>query len=332
MISRMSRIVVLFALFVALITPSAVHAGGNPPIDLKKDADRDGIPDALAMEVSRIARSPNQMAAIASFVNRLPYSPRTRALQQEAEKLQAQMAEVKSDEEARQILEKLRAISDEMMTDPNYARTIQGLTALLVSPDSRKASGSPMEISGKEGDAVGISSVNWGSLQRGDIMLVRSGLWDWFMFIYAMWYSHAGNYDGNGLVFESNADGVRLKPLSKWQQPGQYIGLGRDNKRSAAEVQAALDWAKGFYGTDGQTPYNYFYPDKWTDSRLYCSQLAWKIHKRIGVDIDSNAWQYQLWIAARWGVWAVVAVSIPAVAPDEIWLDGDVTMYSTGQN
>ncbi|MCX7855023.1 MAG: YiiX/YebB-like N1pC/P60 family cysteine hydrolase, partial [Anaerolineae bacterium] len=291
MMWRMSRFVALLILLVAAAIPSAVHAGSSPPIDLQKDADRDGIPDALAMEVSRIAYSPDPTAAIASFVNRLPYSPRTRALQQEAERLQAQMAKAKSDEEARQILEKMRALSEEMMADPNYARTIQSLTALLVAPDARKAGGFPVKTSeGMSGGTVSTSSVNWGSLQRGDIMLVRSGLWDWFMFIYAMWYSHAGNYDGNGLVYESNADGVRLKPLSKWQQPGQYIGLGRNNKRSADQVQAALDWAKGFYGTDGQTPYNYFYPDKWTDSRLYCSQLTWKIHNRLGVDVDSNAW------------------------------------------
>ncbi len=329
MILRISRIVVLLILLVAVAIPSAVHAGSSPPIDLQKDADRDGIPDALAMEVNRIARSPDQMAAIASFVNRLPYSPRTRALQQEAERLQAQMAQAKSDEEARQILEKLRALSDEMMTDPNYVRTLQGLRTILGSRGKQSIGGIAMV---QDGMAATTTSVNWGALQRGDIMLVRSGLFDWFMFIYAMWYSHAGNYDGNGLVYESNPDGVRLKPLSKWQQPGQYIGLGRDNKRSAAQVQAALDWAKRFYGTDGQTPYNYFYPDKWTDSRLYCSQLTWKIHKYIGVDLDSNAWEYQLWIAAKWGLWAVAAVSIPAVAPDEIWLDSDVTMYSTGQN
>ncbi len=330
MVLRMSRIAALLVLLLT-IAPSAVHAGG-PPIDLRKDANRDGIPDALVAEVDRIARSQDQMAAIADFVSRLPYSPRTRALQREAERLQMQMAEVKSDEEARQILEKLRALSNEMMADPNYARTIQSLTVLLASPNAREGGDIPIKTGAMTEGAVSTASVNWGALQRGDIMLVRSGLWDWFMFIYAMWYSHAGNYDGNGLVYESNTDGVRLKPLSNWQQPGQYIGLGRDNKRSIAEVQSAVDWAKGFYGTDGRTPYNYFYPDKWTDSRLYCSQLTWKIHKHIGVDLDSNAWQYQLWIAARWGWWAVVLVSIPAVAPDEIGLDGDVTFYSTGWN
>lgn len=321
MISRMWRPVFAFLvlLLVLALTPTARADG--PSIDLRRDSNRDGIPDALVVEVNRIARSPDKMAAIADLVNRLPYTPETRALQEKAAQLQARLAQVQDDQEARRILGELRALSEQMMADPNYARTIQGLTALFV-PQARQ-----METEGR-----GLDSVRWGDLRRGHIMLVRSGLWDWFMFIYAMWYSHAGNYDGNNLVYESSTDGVRLKPLSRWQQPGQYIGLGYDNKRTEAQVQAALDWAKGFYGTDGRTPYNYFYPDKWTNSRLYCSQLTWKIHNHLGVNLDSNAWQYQLWIAARWGWWAVYAVSLPAVAPDEVWLDGDVTMYSTGWN
>ncbi len=321
MISRMWRPVLAFLvlLIVLSLTPTAWADG--PSIDLQRDSNRDGIPDALVVEVNRIARSPDKRAAIAELVNRLPYAPETRALQEKAAQLQARLAQVQDDQEARRILGELRALSEQMMADPNYARTIQGLTALF-APQARQV--------GTEGR--GLDSVRWGDLRRGHIMLVRSGLWDWFMFIYAMWYSHAGNYDGNNLVYESSTDGVRLKPLSRWQQPGQYIGLGYDNKRTEAQVRAALDWAKGFYGTDGRTPYNYFYPDKWTDSRLYCSQLTWKIHNHLGVNLDSNAWQYQLWIAARWGWWAVYAVSLPAVAPDEVWLDGDVTMYSTGWN
>ena len=311
--------VCLVLILVAALAPS-VWAGA-PTIDLQTDANRDGIPDALAAEVDRVARSPDKLAAIAELVKRLPYAPETRALQERAAQLQARLARAQDDQEAQRILGELRSLGEQMMADPNYARTVQSLTTMFAPSSGRPApaGGSP-------------SSVRWGDLRRGHIMLVRSGLWDWFMFIYAMWYSHAGNYDGNSLVYESNTDGVRLKPLSKWQQPGQYIGLGYDNQRSEADVQGALNWAEGFYGTDGRTPYNYFYPDKWTDSRLYCSQLTWKIHNHLGVNLDSNAWQYQLWIAARWGWWAVYAVSLPAVAPDEVGLDGDVTMYSTGWN
>ncbi len=314
---RMWRPALAFLVLLLALTIAPTAQADGPSIDLR-DGNRDGIPDALVIEVNRIARSPDKMAAIADLVNRLPYAPETRALQEKAAQLQARLAKVQDDREAQQILGELRVLSEQMMADPNYAQTIQGLTAMFAPQGLR--------------EGRGLDSVRWGDLRRGHIMLVRSGLWDWFMFIYAMWYSHAGNYDGNNLVYESSTDGVRLKPLSRWQQPGQYIGLGYDNKRTEAQVRSALDWAKDFYGTDGRTPYNYFYPDKWTDSRLYCSQLTWKIHSHLGVNLDSNAWQYQLWIAARWGWWAVYAVSLPAVAPDEVWLDGDVTMYSTGWN
>jgi uncharacterized protein YycO len=171
--------------------------------------------------------------------------------------------------------------------------------------------------------------VDWRKLKRGDIMLVFGN--DWRAWIYAMKYSHAGNYDGSQRVYESNpSDGVRLKPLSNWQRPNIYIGLGRNNKKSESQVRGALDWAKGKYG-DGRTPYNYVYPDKWTDSRLYCSQLVWKIHKYLGVDLDSNNWGYFVWAAARFGAW-ILGVIGPGVAPDEIGLSPSVAIYAEGWN
>lgn len=304
---------------------SPVAQANGPTIDLTQDVNKDAIPDALASAVTRIETSADKPAAIADFVDRLPYSSQTRALQKEAELLQAQLAKTNNDQDAEKITNKLRALSEQMMADPDYAKTVTALTAMLV-PASRESSGMV------EGAAASPTSVSWGSLSRGHIMLIRSGWLPWTAFIYAMWYSHAGTYDGNNMVYESNADGVRLKPLNNWKSSGQYIGLGYDNKRSAAQITSSLNWAKTKYGTTGRTPYNFFFPDKWTDSRLYCSQLVWKIHNNAGINVDSNHWTYQAWVAARWGAWATLAVSIPAVAPDEVGLDSDVTLYSTGWN
>jgi hypothetical protein len=319
--------VVLGALVIALGLNSMASASG-PTIDLAVDANADDIPDALAAEVSKVAASQDKAAAIQDMVSRLPYSAKTRALQKEAEQLQRKLMETKDEKAAQEIMAQLRDLSHQMMADPNYAKTINGLTRLF-APKNRN-----VDRSGKEG-AVAIESVNWGSLWRGDVMLVRDEegkLGKFTTFLYGMWYTHAGNYDGNSLVYESNSDGVRLKPLSKWQVPGQYIALGYDNKRSAAQAQTALDWAKNKYGTDGRTPYNYWYPDKNTDSRLYCSQLTWKIHNYLGVNMDSNHWQYQNWIAARWSWLIVWTVTDPAVAPDEVGLDSDLTIYSATWN
>jgi len=289
------------------------------PIDLERDDDADGIADDFAAALDRIELSPDGDAAIKEFLGRLPYSAHTRELQAEARRLQAQLAQNPHKAEAQAIVAQLQDLADAMWSDPNYSKTMEAMTTMLIPQSMR-----PQTM-----------GVNWSQLTRGDVMLVRdpNGFLGWFTtFLYAMWYTHSGNYDGNSLVYESNADGVRLKPLSKWQYSGLYVGLARDNKRTVTEVQAALDWAKGVYSTDGQTPYNYFYPDKWTDNALYCSQLCWKIHDHLGVDLDSNHSRYKSWIGAKWGWWAVWAVSNPAVAPDEMALDDDLTTYSRGWN
>lgn len=326
--TRKSWFSILFSIMLVIsFSLSATAQAGGPTIDLTQDANQDGIPDALAREVALVATSKDKEAAIADMVNRLPYSPETRALQRQAQLLHQQLMQTKDEQTARKIIDELFVLSDKMMADPNYAKTISGLTRLFAPQATARdrVTGAPIKI----------QAVRWDWLWRGDIMLVRDPdgkLGKFTTFLYGMWYTHAGNYDGNSLVYESNDDGVRLKPLSKWQTAGLYIGLGYDNKRTASQVQASQDWAKGFYGTDGRTPYNYWFPDKQTDSRLYCSQLTWKIHNHIGVDLDSNHWQYQNWVAARWGWWAVWTISNPAVAPDEVGLDSDVTIYSADWN
>jgi hypothetical protein len=209
----------------------------------------------------------------------------------------------------------MAVISAELMKDPAIAKA---------ESDIRKATGNDIG-----NPTVAPSAPSYSSLKKGDILAKRSGLlvlWPW-----AMIYEHTGNFYGNAQVYESNGDGVRLKPLSNWQTKGAYVGLGRDSKKTASQMSSAVDWAATKYGTNGRTPYNYNFVDKGTDARLYCSQLTWKINKQAGVDVDSNAWQYQAWASAVYGVW-VLGIIIPAVAPDEVMLSGNVSVYSTGWN
>ncbi len=313
-------------LLVTFINPAVILAAPPAPLDLHTDLDRDGVPDALTLAVEQLATARNSEVAIQDLLARVPYQAETYMLQKEAALLNQQLEFVRSPEEAERIHAQLQEIAAKMAQDPAYIDFVNGLERLYVQQ------GLMVEENTERGRDFAIQAVNWGNLQAGDVMLVRSGKFPWTSFLYAMTYSHTGNYNGNSQVYESNADGVRLKPLSNWQVSGQYIALGRSNKRTVAQVQAALAWAKGRYGTNGSTPYNYFYPNKTTDNSLYCSQLTWKIHNYTGVNVDSNAWQYQLWIAAKWGVWAVAAVAIPAVAPDEVGLDGDITYYSKAWN
>jgi cell wall-associated NlpC family hydrolase len=319
----MSRKILFAILFVVVV------AGFMVIVSCSVDRDSATVvsDEELRSEVDRVAMSGGATEAIDAMVNRLQFSRKVRSLQQEGKVLAEKLGGTNDGEEAAKIAAELKGVYDRMMEDPTYSDTMSRLRAIL-SPESSDTGSLASTADGTDGSRA-ISGFS--QLKRGDIMLVRSGLITWSMFLYAMWYSHAGNYDGNGLVYESNADGVRLRPLANWQVSGQYIGLARSKKSSAASVASAMDWAKNKYKTDGSTPYNYFYPDKTTDARLYCSQLTWKIHKHLGVDLDSNNWKYLLYVSALWGA-VGTAVAIPAVAPDEVSLSGNISIYAKGWN
>ncbi len=319
---RLLRSVVLGLLLLGLMAPVSRATAAPAPLDLKTDLNRDGVPDALAQAVDEVARAADKKAAIQALTARIAYQPGTYALQKEAQTLHRKLASAPSPKEAQRILARLRDVHSRMEQDPAYRTTLQALEKLYVQKGYLP----------QPAGSASVQAVNWSALQPGDVMLIRSGKLPWMSFVYAMWYTHTGNYHGSNLVYESNPDGVRLKPLSDWQQSGQYVGLARNNRKSASQVQGALTWAENRYGTDGRTPYNYWFPDKTTDSKLYCSQLTWKIHGYLGVDLDSNAWQYHLWLSLMWGPWVIPAVAYPAVAPDEVSYDGDITIYSESWN
>ena len=154
-------------------------------------------------------------------------------------------------------------------------------------------------------------------------------------FVYVMNYSHSGTYDGSDSVgqwvYESNSDGVRRKSLSKWQEKGKYVALGFDNMLNSSDQVWVLNQGETKYKTNGSTPYNYNFSDKWTDKKLYCSQLVWKMNMLKNIDLDSNALSYQAYIWLKWGLIGN-AFAIPAVAPDEVALSGYLTIYSQGKN
>ncbi len=152
----------------------------------------------------------------------------------------------------------------------------------------------------------------------------------WLNFAYAMEYSHAGVYE-KSQVYSSNTGGVRFESMGSWQKGGYKVALAFNNRTTYNQDQTALDWAKSKYKTNGSTQYNYNYADKNTDSKLYCSQLVWKIQKYNNVDVDSNDATYLAWMYTKWGA-AVAAVAWAAVAPDEVARSSNVTIYSKGTN
>ena len=176
-------------------------------------------------------------------------------------------------------------------------------------------------------------------LQRGDVMLTHSGGIG-YAFPWAWHFTHAGNYDGNNTVYESVGSGVRLQPIAHWQENKRYA-FGRNKKVSQSAVVAQLEQAQQRYGTAGKTPYNFVFPNKQTDNKLYCSQLVWKIHQGAGTNVDSNSLKWFTLMALKlspYYAWnpplalakhAVLIASVlrPAVAPDEIYYATDVINF-----
>ncbi|WP_243232963.1 YiiX family permuted papain-like enzyme [Flavobacterium pectinovorum] len=105
-------------------------------------------------------------------------------------------------------------------------------------------------------------------------------------------FSHCGiiyEINGNLFVFEA-VQPVKLTPLNDW------ITYGRDKKylvkrlKNAAEVlnentlQKMKDYSQQFMGKQ----YDAFF--EWTDTRIYCSELVWKIYKN-GANIELSKLQ-----------------------------------------
>lgn len=219
-------------------------------------------------------------------------------------------------------MERQKAIQQE--TNPNYTRELVAAEkATREAFEAKRLQDAALNTRKVEisADAT-IQAAPWGVLLVGDVMHINNKK---FFNAYALYYSHSGTYNGNNTVYESNSDGVRLRPLSSWQQ-GQPVALGYTRNRSYSEVSAALNWAKNKYGTDGRTPYNWNFLNKSTDSALYCSQLVWKIHQHMGVNVDSNDWRYVAFLTALYGP-VGTTFAYAAVAPDEVFLSDQIIYY-----
>jgi hypothetical protein len=296
------------------------HAAGDvQPFDLSIDKDKDGIPDQLALAFKTIGEAKTQAeqdAAIKDFASRLPYSDETRATQAKAEQLQQELSATEDPKQAEQLTEQLRALGEEMKQDPGYAKTIEALDT-LVKPDELK-------------DEMHTQSIPWNRAQRGDVLL-QLDLLSPAAYLYAMNYNHTGNYYGQSgrEIFESVVSGVRLSPLSDWQGGVKFVMIARDSVASQQAVINAMENRKHQFIDLRHTPYNFNLADKWKESEVYCAQLTWKIHKDVGVDLDSQSWVYKVYITARWGTvgWLI---SGPAVAPDEIRLSPNIYPIGSG--
>ncbi|MEW6724687.1 MAG: YiiX/YebB-like N1pC/P60 family cysteine hydrolase [Bacillota bacterium] len=246
------------------------------------------------------------------------------------DKLPEQISQVSNAQEAQELAKEIsEMVEQRRATDPAYARKLARAEAIAAKAFAEKRLGdAALNIRGMDLENTEMtiqssqSSVPWNLLWVGDVMHINNKK---FLNIYSMYYSHSGIYNGNNTVYESVESGVRVLPISAWQQ-GQPVALGYTRNRSHSQVVAALNWAKNTYGTDGQTPYNWNYLNKTTDSALYCSQLVWKMHQYMGVNVDSNHWSYSLYLTARYGA-VGTAFAYYAVAPDEIYLSDEIVYF-----
>lgn len=242
------------------------------------------------------------------------------------DRLPEQIEEVGDAQQARELAQELnRLVEQRQAADPAYAQALAEAEAVAARVFTEKrqldAARNTRLLEAASADFT-VQSVPWHLLWVGDVMHIYNKK---FFNLYAMYYSHSGIYNGSNTVYESVSDGVRVLPLSSWQQ-GQPVALGYTANRSHSQVVNALNWAKATYGTDGRTPYNWNYLDKNTDSALYCSQLVWKMHQHMGVNVDSNHWSYSLYLTALYGA-VGTTFAYYAVAPDEIYLSNEIIYY-----
>ena len=101
-------------------------------------------------------------------------------------------------------------------------------------------------------------------------------------------YSHCGLIykDGNDFYVFEAVQPVKLKPLGKWiasGQDGKYVIkrlINADQVLTPAALIKMKQVGKQFIGK------NYDLTFEWSDDKIYCSELIWKIYKRsTGIEI-----------------------------------------------
>lgn len=102
-------------------------------------------------------------------------------------------------------------------------------------------------------------------------------------------FSHCGiiyNINGKWFVFEA-VQPVKLTPFDEWIQHGKdnkYVVKrlkNADKVLTPAIIQKMQEYSQQF---DGKEYDAYF---EWTDNRIYCSELVWKIYKNVaGIELS----------------------------------------------
>jgi Permuted papain-like amidase enzyme, YaeF/YiiX, C92 family len=127
-------------------------------------------------------------------------------------------------------------------------------------------------------------------------------------------YSHVGLVtfrDGQPYVFEAVAT-VRATPLSEWLahgEGGHYVVKRLVDAHQVFNPASIVEFDKELRHFEGKGPYDRTF--EWSDERLYCSELVWKVYERsLGIrlgepqrlrDLDLSAPEVQTKLAERFG-------------------------------
>lgn len=135
-------------------------------------------------------------------------------------KVPGQFEEILNAQQAHMFAKELEKRVEELrVTDPEYAKKLAEAEQLAAQVfEDKRLHDAEINIRGTGADPDNFSiraTIPWYNLWTGDIMHINNKK---FFNIYAMYYSHSGIYNGNNTVYESNSDGVRVRPLSSWQQ------------------------------------------------------------------------------------------------------------------
>lgn len=139
---------------------------------------------------------------------------------------------------------------------------------------------------------IGLSFSSSDELREGDLIFQtsRSSQSKAIQLATKSKYSHCGIVFKEGdsfYVFEA-VQPVKRTPLAQWiarGEKGEYVVKRLKNAEQTLTpevLQKMKEIGKGFYGK------NYDLAFEWTDEKIYCSELIWKIYKRsAGIEIGN---------------------------------------------
>jgi hypothetical protein len=139
---------------------------------------------------------------------------------------------------------------------------------------------------------VGLSSSFNNELKDGDLIFQtsRSSQSKAIQLATNSQYSHCGIVfkEGNSFYVFEAVQPVKRTPLAEWiarGEKGEYVVKRLKNAEQTLTpevLQKMKEIGKGFYGK------NYDLAFEWTDEKIYCSELIWKIYQRAtGIEIGN---------------------------------------------